>query len=71
MNDLKVGDLVTHRRDYLVRGLGLVVSVLPESATVSWLKAGYQARHEKHWLTKAEVEGTQEYTRRSGEIIYW
>ena len=57
MNDLKVGDLVTHRRDYLVRGLGLVVSVLPESAIVSWLKAGYQARHEKHWLTKVEDEG--------------
>mgnify|MGYP003121169648 FL=1 len=57
MNDLKVGDLVTHRRDYLVRGLGLVVSVLPESATVTWLKAGYQARHEKHWLVKEEVRG--------------
>ena len=57
MNDLKVGDLVNHRRDYLVPGLGLVVSVLPESATVTWLKAGYQARHEKHWLTKAEVRG--------------
>ena len=57
MNDLKVGDLVNHRRDYLVPGLGLVVSVLPESATVTWLKAGYQARHEKHLLTKAEVRG--------------
>mgnify|MGYP003122116439 FL=1 len=57
MNDLKVGDLVTHRRDYLVPGLGLVVSVLPESATVAWLKAGYQSRHEKHWLMKAEVRG--------------
>ena len=57
MNDLKVGDLVTHRRDYLVRGLGLVVSVLPESATVTWLKAGYQARHEKHWMMNAEDEG--------------
>ena len=57
MNDLKVGDLVTHRRDYLVPGLGLVARVLPESVTVTWLKAGYQARHEKHWLVKAEVRG--------------
>ena len=40
MDDLKVGDLVTHRRDY-----------------VTWLKAGYQARHEKHWLVIAEVRG--------------
>ena len=53
MNDFKVGDLVNHRRDYLVPGLGLVVSVLPESAIVTWLKAGYQARHEKHWLALA------------------
>jgi len=57
VNDLKVGDLVNHRRDYLVPGLGLVVSVLPESAIVTWLKAGYQARHEKHWLVIAEVRG--------------
>ena len=57
MNDFKVGDLVNHRRDYLVPGLGLVVSVLPESAIVTWLKAGYQARHENHWLVKAEVRG--------------
>jgi len=35
----------------------LVVSVLPESAIVTWLKAGYQARHENHWLVKAEVRG--------------
>ena len=57
MDNFEVGDLVVSGRDYLVPGLGLVVSVLPESATVTWLKAGYQARHEKHWLTKAEVRG--------------
>jgi hypothetical protein len=53
------GDIVRHWHDdrHLVRGLGLVVSVLPESATVLWLKAGYQARHENHWLVKVEVRG--------------
>jgi hypothetical protein len=51
------GDIVRHRRDYLVRGLGLVVEVLPESATVLWFRVGYQARHENHWLVKVEVEG--------------
>ena len=52
------GDIVRHRQNYLVPGLGLVVSVTPESATVTWFNAGYQARHENRWLVKVEERGT-------------
>ena len=52
------GDIVRHLAPGAgVLGLGLVVEVLPESATVLWLKAGYQSRHENHWLAKVEVGG--------------